>query len=118
MRIFRAEYGWPRSTLAAKHDGSRRLSRDRARAQHPPAERRARVRVRCAGEEFGITKALAHCEAELRPQLPSSDAPVSAALSAVFDDDSVLLAREAESELVLVLSRDVAEFDVAKRRRG
>lgn len=73
-------------------------------------------------EEFGITKALVKCEAELRPKLPSTAEPLTATLQAVFSDTEMLIARlEEDGEeggMLLVMARDEQAFDVAKRRRG
>lgn len=61
-------------------------------------------------EEFGITKALKKCEAELRPKLPAKDASASMALRPVFVDDTMVLLREEgqpdqRNTMTLVLSR-------------
>jgi len=74
-------------------------------------------------EEFGITKALVRCEEVLRPALPSHESPLLATLLRLYSDgDTLCLSIEVEGEsegpLRLLLSRDEAEFDVAKRRRG
>lgn len=74
-------------------------------------------------EEFGITKALNKCEAEVRPKLPSDEMPLTASLTAVFSDEEMLCVRASTDDtdaedMILVLSRDDAAFDVAKRRRG
>jgi len=61
-------------------------------------------------DEFGITKALNKCEAELRPQLPSKEAPLTATLRPEFVDDSMVILRDAgklkdRGPIAFVLSR-------------
>ena len=62
-------------------------------------------------KEFGITKAIDECEAELRPKMPGGSAKVSATLRPVFVDEDLTLLRElgkpkdGREPLVLVLSR-------------
>ena len=75
-------------------------------------------------EEFGITKALTKCEAELRPQLPNADAPLRMTLEPRYFDEELLIIRatidnvEGSEPMTLVLSKDEAAVEVAKRRRG
>ena len=73
-------------------------------------------------EEFGITKALNKCEAELRPQLPSADAPVRMSFVPRYCDDEILVVAanvgDGADPLTLVLTKDEAAVEVAKRRRG
>lgn len=70
-------------------------------------------------EEFGITKALEKCEAELRPKLPSDQLRVATTLAPLFgDDDTLVLRADADNVGLLVLSRSQQEYEVAKRRRG
>ena len=70
-------------------------------------------------EEFGITKALEKCEAELRPKLPSDEMRVATTLTPLFGDaDTLILRADAEDVGLLVLSRSQQEYEVAKRRRG
>ena len=62
-------------------------------------------------DEFGISKALAKCEAELRPKLPSSDQKMAITLKPVFVDEDMTLLREhgkipeGREPILLVLSR-------------
>ena len=75
-------------------------------------------------EEFGITKALTKCEAEVRPKLPNADAPLRMTVEPRYFDDELLILTAtidgiAGSEpMTLVLSKDEAAVEVAKRRRG
>jgi hypothetical protein len=78
-------------------------------------------------EEFGITKALVRCEEVVRPVLPSGESPFVATVQPAYSDGDTLCAsiEMAEIELAggegplrLLLSRDEAGYDVAKRRRG
>ena len=48
-------------------------------------------------DEFGITKALKKCEAELRPKLPSDAHKLHATLRAVFADESMILLMEEDA---------------------
>ena len=72
-------------------------------------------------EEFGITKALEKCESQLRPQLPSHESPLTSTLEVLFGDEDMLCVKasvDGDDDVMLVLSKDEAAFDVAKRLRG
>ena len=63
-------------------------------------------------DEFGISKALTKCEAELRPNLPSDSNKMSLTLRPVFVDEDVTLLKETgklpegrEDPVLIVLSR-------------
>ena len=74
-------------------------------------------------EEFGITKALDKCEAELRPKLPSAETPMSATLNLRYCDDTLvvvgMVADGAEDEVPLIFSKVPAEeMETMRARRG
>jgi len=63
-------------------------------------------------DEFGITKALNKCEADLRPIMPSKEAKRVATFKALFLDEAMMLLRETsklpegrDEPLTLVLKR-------------
>jgi len=63
-------------------------------------------------DEFGITKALDKCEAELRPLMPSEAATITTTLQPLFVDERLLILRESSEERepkTLILSRLPAE---------
>ena len=70
----------------------------------------------------GITKALNKCPPELRPQLPSADAPVRMSFVPRYCDDELPMVvanvGDGTDPLTLVLTKDEAAVEVAKRRRG
>ena len=66
-------------------------------------------------------EALNKCEAELRPQLPCADAPVRMSFVPRYCDDELLMVVAnvggGTDPLTLVLTKDEAAVEVAKRRR-
>ena len=72
------------------------MDHGKARSVAPEDEQLSIVLTSCEffepSEEFGITKALEKCEAELRPKLPSDEQRVATALTPLSSSTDTVLA--------------------------